>query len=135
MSLFLLALITLLLSLILGCVRATIPDSFTRFDARVRGDFGIPDNVPAPRLIMVDDKAMSGLNPELRAAVLASGGAVYDPNTQTIYLDQSRYRDGSIYHELAHHYIPYMTESQRFECLARLYELLATNSSFSGCAP
>lgn len=118
----------------LGCVRATISDSFPLFDARVRGDLGIPDKVATPRLVILDDKAMSKLASELKAPLLASGGAVYDPNTQTIYLDESRYRYGSLYHELAHHYIRFMPETQRFECLARLYELHLTNSSFSGCS-
>ena len=78
---------------------------------------------------------MSRLSAELRAPLHASGGAIYDPNTQTIYLDGSRYRDGSLYHELAHHYIRFMSEEQRSECLARLYELHVTSSSFRGCSP
>ena len=118
-----------------SCVHATaVPSRFAEADARVRGDLGIPDETPSPRVVLADEKTLARLDAEVRRALHVSGGGLYDPKTQTIYLDASRYRDASLYHELAHHYMRFMTEQQRQECLARLYELHIARSSFSGCS-
>jgi hypothetical protein len=117
-----------------GCVTTTIAANFKEIDARVRGDLFIPDDAPTPKFVIVDQKALSNLSDEFSNFLLASGGGAYDPNTQTIYLDGSRYRDGILHHELIHHYVRFMSESQRIECLARLYEVhVSSNSSFVGC--
>jgi hypothetical protein len=106
------------------------------FDARVRSDLGVPATAPQPKLVLLDAAALASLPVEYQNVLRASGGGLYDPNTQTIYLDASRYRDGLLYHELAHHYLRFLSEPQRSECLARLYEVHASrNSSFTGCAP
>jgi len=134
------AVLALLVSLGGGCAgahllsgSAAIPARFADADARVRGDLGIPDEAPAPRIILADAKTLAGLDAEVRSTLHVTGGGLYDPNTKTIYLDASRYREASLYHELAHHYMRFMTERQREECLARLYELHVTRSSFPGC--
>jgi len=121
---------------LVACSVAAPSDHLDEFDARVRGDFFIPEETPHPKVVIVDAKGLSSLPSEYRDFLRASGGALYDPNTQTIYLDGSRYREGILYHELAHHYIHFMSEQQRFECLARLYEVhVSSNSSFAGCPP
>ncbi len=104
-------------------------------DARVRADLGIPEAAPSPRLIFLDGSALARLDADLRELLRSSGGGLYDRKTQTIYIDGTRYREGSVYHELVHHYFPFLSEKQREECLARLYEVLASqHSSFNGCA-
>jgi hypothetical protein len=134
------ALLLVLSALVAGCAAAGSPGllggfstPFAEADARVRGDLGIPDEAPSPRIVLADAKTLAGLDAEVRSTLHVTGGGLYDPNTKTIYLDASRYREASLYHELAHHYMRFMTERQREECLARLYELHVTRSSFPGC--
>ena len=123
-----------LLPTLIGCSVPVIAGNFREIDARVRGDLFIPDSAPAPKIVIVDAGMLPRLDSEVKDVLATSGGAVYDPNSQTIYLDASRYRDGILHHELVHHYSRYMTESQRIECLARLYEVhVSSNSSFAGC--
>ncbi len=120
--------------LVASCGPVTITNRFEEIDARARGDLFVPEDAPSPQLILVDEKAMTRLDGGLKEFLLASGGGVYDPNTQTIYIDESRYREGILGHELVHHYVRFMSESQRIECLARLYEVhVSSNSSFAGC--
>lgn len=135
------ALLFVLSPLAAGCAAVGAPGllgafspPFAEADARVRGDLGIPDDAPRPRIVLADAKTLAGLDAEVRSTLHGTGGGLYDPNAQTIYLDASRYREASLYHELAHHYMRFMTREQRDECLARLYELHVARGSFSGCA-
>ena len=119
--------------LTLGCAPATLVNRFPDIDARVRGDLGIADDAPRPTLVLVDTETVSRLDAEVRGLLRTSGGGLYDPNRQIIYLDASRPREETLYHELVHHYYRYMSDAQRNECLARLYEAHATLGSFPGC--
>ena len=134
-------LLVLLSPLAVGCAggafagfHGATPARFAEADARVRADLGVPDGAPSPRVVLVDRMPPATLDARVREELRQSGGGLYDPQTQTIYLDASRFRDPSLYHELVHHYVRFMTEQQREECLARLYELHVAHGSFSGCA-
>ncbi len=96
------ALLLILSALAPGCAAAGSPGllgafspPFAEADARVRGDLGIPDDAPSPRIVLADGKTLAGLDAEVRSTLHVTGGGLYDPNTKTIYLDASRYREAS----------------------------------------
>ena len=107
---------------------------FAEIDRRVRQDFGIPEQVPSPRVVLVDGDLISRLDDHIRVNLMTSGGGIYDPQTHTIYLDRYRYEDNVIFHELVHHYFRFLPEGQVSECLARLYEAYAATVPFPGCS-
>lgn len=111
-----------------------LADRLPELDARIRGDLNMPAQTPSPRLVIVDDARRATLGRAVLDMLRDSGGGLYDPNQQIIYLDRYKASDGSLYHELMHHYFRFMSDAQRSECLARLYEIHAARSaSFSGC--
>ena len=116
-----------------GCVPATLADRLPEFDAKARADLSIPDSAPQPRVVIVDEARKATLAREIVGILDITGGGLYDPSAQTIYLDPNKATEGSLYHELTHHYYRYMSDAQRNECLARLYEFFVTRGSFGGC--